>query len=277
MRQLSSHTNSKPNNKANRDGFRISNLTLLGVIAALGTGVLLDGKLYNKRPQQAAIHALGDAQTIELQFAGEQILSFDKINNNWQQSYPVSAPVQAQRLQVLLDTNKYSQRKYAATDIPEEDIFVDPIKLKINDAEYDFGSIEPVSRLRYVRSGDLVYLQPDTVVPLLSASNNAFLDLQITHDVENITIGETTLEQPDTWSNLQAVDVIDDKSSGPALDIEVISNKKSKLLKAKHSDSGYTISEDNGFTYLLDPTTAESLGLTDLLPKKMQTPLQSKE
>ncbi len=277
MRQLSSDKNSKVHSKANRDGFRISNLTLLGVIAALGTGVLLDGKLYNKRPQQTAIHALGDAQTIELQFAGEQILSFDKINNNWQQSYPVSAPVQAQRLQVLLDTNKYSQRKYAATDIPEEDIFVDPIKLKINDAEYDFGSIEPVSRLRYVRSGDLVYLQPDTVVPLLSASNNAFLDLQITHDVENITIGETTLEQPDTWSNLQAVDVIDDKSSGPALDIEVISNKKSKLLKAKHSDSGYTISEDNGFTYLLDPTTAESLGLTDLLPKKMQTPLQSKE
>ena len=277
MRQLSSDKNSKVHSKANRDGFRISNLTLLGVIAALGTGVQLDGKPYNKRPQQTAIHALGDAQTIELQFAGEQILSFDKINNNWQQSYPVSAPVQAQRLQVLLDTNKYSQRKYAATDIPEEDIFVDPIKLKINDAEYDFGSIEPVSRLRYVRSGDLVYLQPDTVVPLLSASNNAFLDLQITHDVENITIGETTLEQPDTWSNLQAVDVIDDKSSGPALDIEVISNKKSKLLKAKHSDSGYTISEDNGFTYLLDPTTAESLGLTDLLPKKMQTPLQSKE
>jgi len=258
----------KLNSKAHRDGIRISNPALLAVIAILGTGILLDGKLYNKKPQQVAIHALGDAQTIELQFAGQQILGFDKINDNWQQSFPVLAPVQSQRLQVLLDTNKYSQRKYATADVPEDDIFVDPIKLKINDVEYDFGSIEPVSKLRYVRSGDLVYLQPDTVVPLLSAKNNAFLDLQITNDVQNITIGETTLEQPDAWSNLQAVDIIDDKSSGPALDIEVISNKKSQLLKAKHGDSGYTISEDNGFTYLLDPTTAESLGLADLLESK---------
>ena len=162
MRKL----NSQANSKVHRDGVRISNPTLLAVIAALGTGILLDGVLYNKKPPQTAIHALGDAQTIELQFAGQQILSFDKIDNDWQQSFPVSAPVQSQRLQVLLDTNKYTQRKYAAADVPEEDIFVDPIKLKINDVEYDFGSIEPVSKLRYVRSGDLVYLQPDTVVPL---------------------------------------------------------------------------------------------------------------
>ena len=247
MRKL----NSQANSKVHRDGVRISNPTLLAVIAALGTGILLDGVLYNKKPPQTAIHALGDAQTIELQFAGQQILSFDKIDNDWQQSFPVSAPVQSQRLQVLLDTNKYTQRKYAAADVPEEDIFVDPIKLKINDVEYDFGSIEPVSKLRYVRSGDLVYLQPDTVVPLLSARNNAFLDLQIPDDVQNITIGETTLEQPDAWSNLQAVDIIDDKSSGPALDIEVISNKKSQLLKAKHGDSGYTTVS---YTHLTLPT-----------------------
>ena len=254
--------------KANPREFRISNPVLLVVIAVFGTGILLDGKLYNKQPPPQAIHALGDAQSIELQFAGEQILSFDKVNHSWQQSFPVSAPVQSQRLQVLLDTNKHSQRKYAAADVPEDDIFVDPIKLKINDVEYDFGSIEPVSKLRYVRSGDLVYLQPDTVVPLLSAKNNAFVDLQITRDVQNITIGETTLKQPDAWSNLKAVDVIDDKSSGPALDIEITSNRKSQLLKAKHGDSGYTISQDNGFTYLLDPVTAESLGLADLLHKE---------
>ena len=265
MRHLNKKANSETNRVANREGYRLSNPALMAVIAVLGTGILLDGILYNKKPPQTAIHALGDAQSIELQFAGEQILSFDKINNDWQQSFPVSAPVQSQRLQVLLDTNKYSQRKYATADVPEEDIFVDSIKLKINDAEYDFGSIEPVSKLRYVRSGDQVYLQPDTVVPLLSTANNAFLDLKITDEVQNITVGETTLEQPDAWSNLTAVDVVDDKSAGPALDIEVISNKKSHHLKAKHSDLGYTISQDNGYTYLLDKTTAESLGLADLL------------
>ena len=148
MRHLNKKANSETNRVANREGYRLSNPALMAVIAVLGTGILLDGILYNKKPPQTAIHALGDAQSIELQFAGEQILSFDKINNDWQQSFPVSAPVQSQRLQVLLDTNKYSQRKYATADVPEEDIFVDSIKLKINDAEYDFGSIEPVSKLR---------------------------------------------------------------------------------------------------------------------------------
>lgn len=262
--------NSRSSNVTHSEGFRLSNPALLAVIAVLGTGILLDGKLYNKKPPQTAIHALGDAQSVELQFAGEQILSFDRVNNDWQQSFPLPAPVHAERVQVLLDTNKYSQRKYAASDVPEEDIFVDPIKLKINDAEYDFGSIEPVSKLRYVRSGDQVFLQPDTVVPLLSTANNAFLDLQITEEVQNITVGRTTLEQPDAWSNLKAIDVIADKSSGPAVDIEVTSNKQSQVLTAKHSDSGYTLSHDS-FTYLLDPTTAESLGLTDLLPTDKET------
>jgi len=256
---------SKSKREAHPEGFRLSNLSLVMVMAILGTGILLDGKLYNRTPAQTTIHALGEEQSVELQYAGEQILGFDKINNNWQQSFPLPAPVQSQRVQVLLDTNKYSQRKYAAADVPEEDIFVEPIKLKINDAEYDFGSIEPVSKLRYVRSGDQVYLQPDTVVPLLSTTNNAFLDLQITDDVQNITVGKTTLEQTDAWSNLTAIDIIDDKASGPALEIEVISDKQSQQMTAKHTDSGYTLSHENGFTYLLDTSTAESLGLADLL------------
>ena len=95
MRQLNNKANSETNRVAIREGYRLSNPALIAVIAVLGTGILLDGILYNKKPPQTAIHALGDAQSIELQFAGEQILSFDKINNDWQQSFPVSAPVQS--------------------------------------------------------------------------------------------------------------------------------------------------------------------------------------
>ena len=103
---------SKSKREAHPEGFRLSNLSLVMVMAILGTGILLDGKLYNRTPAQTAIHALGEEQSVELQYAGEQILGFDKINNNWQQSFPLPAPVKSQRVQVLLDTNKYSQRKY---------------------------------------------------------------------------------------------------------------------------------------------------------------------
>jgi len=248
--------------------FRLSNLALLGVIGLLGAGVLMDGTLYNKPRPQNAIHEIDNAQSIELHFAGQKLLSFTKINDSWQQSQPVSAPVQAQRVQVLLDTNKYNQRKYAISDLPQKDIFTDPIKLKIDQAEYEFGTVEPVSQLRYVRTGNAVYLQPDTVVPLLGSANNAFIDLKITDEVQNITIGDTTLESPVSWSNLKAIDVTDVAPSGPGLDIELSNNNEPLHLKASYTDTGYMISKDDGFTYLLDTLTAESLGLTDFLPKE---------
>jgi|GEM_PF-3730692 len=127
------------------------------------------------------------------------------------QTLPVTAPALQQRLKPLLETNRYNSRSYALSDIPAAEIFTDAITLTINQAEFHFGSIEPVSKLRFVRSGEKAYLQPDTVLPMLSA------------------------------------------------------NRKSQLIAA-HTDDGYTITRDNGFTYLLDPATAESLGLAELLP-----------
>lgn len=238
------------------------------IIGALTAGILLDGTLYNKPTPNRAIHPVEDAQAVALYFADQLILGFKKTENSWQQSVPVKAPAHQQRIQVLLDTNKYNQRQYPIADLPQDEIFVDPITLKIDEVEFDFGVLEPVSNLRYVRSGEYVYLQPDSVVPLLNAVNNAFIDLKITDTVQQVTIDDITVEQVEDWTNLTAIDVVDKNIFTPgesSVRIQLMQNNQPLHLVAQHSELGYTISTENDTIYLLGSSKAQSLGLTELL------------
>lgn len=256
---MKSKAASKPN---------LSNLTLIAVIGILGTGILLDGILYNKAPLQKAIHNIGNVQTITAYIDSQQVVALKKVDNKWHQTHPISAPAQNLRVQPLLDTNKYSQRSYQLSELPHEEIFADAVTLKINDAEYQIGSVEPVSKLRYVRSGNQVYLQPDTLIPMLTAADTVFVDLTITSNVKSISIGDKVLEQPQAWSDLKGSSIVETVPAGHTdnvVEIRVIEDNQTRLLTGIYSEIGYTITTDQGYTYLLPDAIAETLGLTDLL------------
>ncbi len=252
-------------------GFKLSNITLLGLTALLGAGILLDGTLYNQPTPKLSIYPINAPSSVEVLYAEQAVLAFEKSDQQWQQTKPIPAPAHQQRIQALLDTNKLSPRKYASADLPVDEIFKEPITLKLNGSRFDFGTIEPVSKLRYVRANGEVYLQPDIVLPLLNAVNNAFVDLKITDKVESVTIGDTKFTEPDIWSHLQAIDVTPNATdrSNPGLKINVVQDGHSKNLTAHLTEIGAILSNENGFDYLLNDKTAESLGLTDLmLPDK---------
>ncbi len=249
---------------------RLSNTVLLLIISTLGAGILLDGTWYNQTPEPTPIHAisLDEVESVTVEVNQQQVLALRKSGKHWQQTHPYAAPVKSQRLQRLLDTNRYSQRSYAASELPVAEIFTDNIILIIDDAEFQFGAIEPVSKLRYVRSEDHIYLQPDNVIPMLSAAENVFVDLQITSHVEQVSIDGANIEIIDAWSDLQAADIISNHSlddENTRVEISVLEDSYLRQLTAAHSAQGYTISSDNGFTYLLSASTAEALGLPDLL------------
>ncbi len=248
-------------------GVKISNVALLVLIAALGAGILLDGQVYNKPTPMQTIYPLNSATSIEVHFDNQLILGFEKKDQQqWLQSTPIAAPAQQQRVQVLLDTNKHGQRYYPSSALPTEDIFKEPITLKLDKATYEFGSVEPVSKLRYVRANDRIYLQPDSVIPLLSAASNAFIDLKVTAQVQSIKIGDTPLAQADLWSNLTAIDVTPKKPKlpGTGINVNLVQNGKPLRLTAVHTDNGYVISSENGFDYTLSAQAAKSLGLDNL-------------
>jgi len=175
------------------DGFKISNLTLLLVIAVLTSGILFDGILYNKPLVQQVIYPIEDAQLIELHLDDQLILAFKQSDEQWSQTHPFSAPAQQQRVQVLLDTNRFTRREYKESQLPDTDIFNQSVTLTVDGNPYELGSVEPVSNLRYVKADKRIYLQPDTVIPLLRAANNAFVDLKITAEVQQVSIGGSSL------------------------------------------------------------------------------------
>lgn len=247
---------------------KLSNLALIAVLGLLGMGILLDGTLYNKAPPEVTIHSIDNAHSIEVQINNQSVLELQKKDQVWYQTQPISAPAQLPRVQMLLDTNKYSQRSYLLEELPYQEIFKDALTLRINSTEFLLGTIEPVSKLRYVRSGERVYLQPDTIVPMLASVDTVFLDFKITDHVDHITIGDTAFEQPAAWSNLKGLALInkDDYSLNNSVAIEVEENNQTRLMTVAHSKQGYTITTDENFTYLLADKTARSLGLTDLLP-----------
>lgn len=245
-----------------------TNALLLALIAILCAAILLDGILYNKPNTRHLIYPLEQATSVEVLFDDKLLLAFEKSDNRWLQTQPVSAPALSSRVQLLLDTNKQSERQYAVTELPVDDIFKDSVVVKIDKAEFIIGATEPVSNLRYVRTQDKVYLQPDTLLALLKTANSVFIDLQITHEVESVRIGNKTLENSDAWSELSAIAILPTAvtSTNSYIDISIIQvDKKPLQLNATHTEEGYVISNEHGHHYLLHEQTAKSLGLTDLL------------
>lgn len=245
-------------------GYSLSNPALLVILAVVGAGILLDGTLYNRPQQIPTIYPIEAATEIELHVDNQLITRFEKVRDSWHQTQPVLAPAHGERVQVLLDTNHFSRRHYKNNEIPSETVFNNPITLTINNASYEFGTLEPVSKLRYVRANDRVYLQPDSVIPLLSATNNAFIDLRVTGKVEQLKIGDTVLQKPANWSNLMATDVLTEAPAGEGLNIQLTESSRTLTLVAKVTDAGYSLSHENGFHYLLDADTAVVTGLADL-------------
>lgn len=264
-------------NMANRNGFTVSNPILLLIIGVLTAGILSDGKLYNRQPPLQTIYPHDNAaeqpELIELYHDDQLHLSFIRSNSEWTQTTPIKAPAQQQRVQVLLDTNSYSRRQYPESSLSGTDVFNNSITLKIDGDEFHFGDIEPVSKLRYVRANNHIYLQPDYVIPLLGAANNAFVDLKISNDVQQLRVGESVLGNADRWSNLTALSLVENEladqySTTPGVDIELLEKNRTIKLTAYHTNKGYVVSAENGFHYLLGSKTAESIGLADLLLTK---------
>jgi len=249
---------------------RLNNIALLAIIAMLCVGIFADGVLYNRPPSQTSIYPLQNPTSIEINHNNEAVYQFTKTGEQWVQTHPTAAPASSDRIDILLGTNNFSNRNYPASSLPLNDLFTASITLKIDNREFFIGAMEPVSQLRYVRSEDRVYLQPDIIVPLLSAASNPFINLMLTSTVNEVKVGDTRIETSADWSNLRATSTLPKPGVKENLHVKIDirqTNGKTIQLVATLSDAGYVLSHGNGFHYLLDNITAEKLELASLLTK----------
>lgn len=242
-----------------------SNWTISIVAALLMTGILLDGKLYNNKSVSTGIFNLPAPVKITVSRRDSTIMTFAKYANQWRLTRPAVAPLNSGRVKILLDSNRQTSRNYAATDLPLEELFADPIILEIDGKSFQLGVIEPVSKQRYVLANNRVYLQADHVVPLIRSGTSPFLDLSITGNVKRVTINESVAADKNAWSSLKALGIVPRMhiTSAPVDFIEIIQPNNQQTEFQYFSQEGVAIlaSPDSEFGYLISSQQAQKLGL----------------
>lgn len=254
---------------AERSNPLLSNKVISFIALVLMAGILLDGKLYNRTPKVTRIFPITNPVRILVKQQDQVIMAFEKNNKQWEMTEPTDAPLNAERIQVLLDSNNQLSRSYSASDLPLTDLFPDPISLEINDRQFQLGELEPVSKQRYVRAGTLVYLQADHVLPMIRAGVSAFLDLTVTNTVSKVEIDLESQPNPESWSSLTALGIVSRSklSTDPVSSIIIRQKNKNDKVYQLHNQDGMVVltSPLKQYGYLISEQQAIKLGLAKYL------------
>jgi len=93
-------------------------------------------------------------------------------------------------------------RSYAAKDMDLAELQLDPpyATIFLNDTAVEFGNLDPIGGLRYVRVGDRVHLIPDNYLPLMEASFTQFVRHRLFDEgarIESIRLPDFSLSRTD--------------------------------------------------------------------------------
>ena len=134
---------------------------------------------------------MADITTLSIEKEGQLTAKFVKEGEDWLMLTPVKAEANQTRIDVLLsllalpvsstlaitdhtDLNQFGLNKYS------------PV-LMLNNLQFQFGSVVPISERRYVRHQQTLYLLPDTIAPLLNVNSYSFIDNQLLSSDQKIS------------------------------------------------------------------------------------------
>ena len=124
--------------------------------------------------------AHGDITKITILRDGLDTISIQRSTSNWQLVQPINAPANNTRIKLLLSIlNASSHAQLSHIDdatLTQLGFNNANTILKLDDASFQFGNIEPISKRRYVLHNDVIHLIDDNVAPLLNANAASFID-----------------------------------------------------------------------------------------------------
>ena len=129
-------------------------------------------------------------QTIRIQLAGTPEVDLKRQGEAWMESAPIFWPADAAQMQGLLDSlDAPVENRFPAqgADLKTYGLDKPLLKLWLDDSEYDFGAMQPISKQRYVQKGGEVLLIDDYV--FYRAANDAYgwLDKRLLPEGAGIT------------------------------------------------------------------------------------------
>ncbi|HEX5313716.1 MAG TPA: hypothetical protein VFX38_02255 [Gammaproteobacteria bacterium] len=117
---------------------------------------------------------------LEARMGGRPALVLVRSAHGWRLRHPVRAPAAASRVALLLAAlYEAPARSYPASAMSAGAIGLaaPALTVKVNGETVEYGGLNPVNLLRYLRHGDRIFLTMDRVLPLLAAGPWQFVDL----------------------------------------------------------------------------------------------------
>jgi len=220
-----------------------------------------------QQPDQpvSSIYPVGTPAQIELRHSSQSTsILFEQQHTGWQMMRPLQAPAKQSIIDALLASNHYTQRRYERDEIAEPLTEQVVATLLINGHRFDFASTEPVSGLRYVLANNQVYLQPERVAALASASIAALLDTTI---AEQVCLAEDLHCQQPTEVIASAIVAHDNTDRAIASHVlKTVSGEQQTLAVYEHDGLIALHRPGTGFRYIISEATAQRTGLSQHKP-----------
>lgn len=198
-------------------------------------------------------------QTIHVSANGAPAIQLSAGAEGWELTAPFEAPALNNAIDILLASNRYAERSYHSDAIPA--IADDQIEatLALDDATFEFGPIEPVSGLRYVKAAGRVFLQPDRVVPLIRAGMQALLDQRIATDL--CAADDFACTAP---TSLHAARLVPHRSTEPPAERIRLATANGQYITFSLYNTGHHVElhrAGRSYRYVVAPHTARELAL----------------
>ncbi|HSH97150.1 MAG: DUF4340 domain-containing protein [Methylophilaceae bacterium] len=143
----------------------IVNLVLLLLVAAIITFLYFRPMPKEEGPKTYEISSLklADFNKVSIEFPAKAPVVFEKTDGNWRITQPFDARADMLSVQRILSVvAATTTEKFALGDPSQFGLDQPKLKLKLNDEEFLFGTINPVSGEQYVQYKDSVYLVQTT-------------------------------------------------------------------------------------------------------------------
>jgi hypothetical protein len=153
-------------------------IVVLGLVARFEPGI-------EAPPDSAAITTLkaDDVHRIHINRPVRDDLVLErKTGQDWQIERPVPLPADDFKVRALTRlAEQQPVRSYPANEMDLAELQLAPpyASAILNDTAIEFGNLDPIDQLRYVRVRDRVYLIPDNYLPLMETGFSQFVRLQL--------------------------------------------------------------------------------------------------
>ena len=197
----------------------ITNLFLLLLAIALGTFLFI-GEVDKDVTKKLSNIAADSINQISIHHHQRDIV-LSKSDQGWRLTKPVEISANQFRIKTLLNllsTNSHAQYKADDLDLEKYGLAATNTHISFNDTKIDFGIVNPITNLRYVKINNEVHLIDDNYYPLLSSQIGTLIARELLpakSKINKLVLPEHTLtrDENDLWQS------VDDISSDAIVEI----------------------------------------------------------